>query len=212
MDGTQNVIKSNFHNLLCKLMKSLGQVYPESSELLGATVFLTSLEPGEERDEIMRQFYDAVKDNMDDIQDRNITVVRKVIADTPVLRKLGLVEIVNDPDFEQSHEVFFKYLDNLTSMCRMQYEVSSRMMDAIESVGRDVAARVQNGYTPTSAEDVEALGKAVVDKLGVNSEGGKMPNFVVDETNKLLDILTANNEFESLISQYVASAHQTGSS
>ena len=61
MDGTQNVIKSNFHNLLCKLMKSLGQVYPESSELLGATVFLTSLEAGEERDDIMRQFYDAVK-------------------------------------------------------------------------------------------------------------------------------------------------------
>jgi len=208
MDGTKNVIKENFHNLLCKLMKSLGQVYPESSELLGASVFLSTLNDEKERASIMRQFYDAVKDNMDDIQDRNIVVVRKVIADTPVLRKLGLVEIVNDPDFEQSHEVFFKYLDNLTSMCRMQYEVSARMMEAIESVGRDVAARVQNGYTPTSAEDVEALGKAVVDKLGEDSNS----KFVIDETNNLLDILTANHEFESLISQHIAAAHQTPSS
>ena len=125
-----------------------GAGVPESSKLLGASVFLNGLTEGEERDSIMTQFYEAVKDHMDDIQDRNIVAVRKIIADTPVLRNLGLVEIVNDPDFEQSHEVFFKYLDNLTSMCRMRFEVSERMMNAIESVGRDVAARVQGGYTP----------------------------------------------------------------
>lgn len=208
MDGTKNVIKENFHNLLCKLMKSLGQVYPESSKLLGASVFLNGLTEGEERDSIMTQFYEAVKDHMDDIQDRNIVAVRKVIADTPVLRNLGLVEIVNDPDFEQSHEVFFKYLDNLTSMCRMRFEVSERMMNAIESVGRDVAARVQGGYTPTSAEDVEALGRQVVEKLGESSDS----KFVIDETNNLLDILTANNEFESLISSHIAAANKTQSS
>lgn len=202
MDVTKNVIKQNFHNLLTKLMKSLGQVYPESTELLGASMFLSQLSDEEEKSNIMQQYYEAVKDNMDELHDRDIGVLREVVGKTPILRRLGLVEIVNDPEFEQSYEVFFKYLDNLTSMCRMQFEVSARMMQAIESVGQDVAQRMKNGYTPTSAADVEGLGKAVVDKLGENGDS----KFVMEETNKLLDILTSNHEFEDLIMKHVQGA------
>ena len=202
MEETRNVIQQNFHNLLTKLMKSLGTVYPESTELLGACIFLGGLTDEDEKANIMRQYYEAVKPHMDELHDRDVEVLRTVVASTPILNKLGLVEIVNDPEFEQSHEVFFKYLDNLTSMCRMQFEVSARMMQAIESVGKDVAQKMKSGYTPSSAADVEGLGKAVVDKLGESGDS----KFVMEETNKLLDILTSNHEFEDLIMKHVQAA------
>ena len=208
MEGTKSVIRDNFHNLLTKLMKSLGAVYPESTELLAASVFLSSLDDDAEKAGIMKEFYEATKDHMDELQDRDVAVVRQIVAETPLLRRLGLVDIVNDPEFEQSLDPFFQYLDNLVSMCRMTYEVSERMMQAIEAVGHDVAARVRGGYTPTSAADVEALGQAVVEKLGEQTDS----RFVLEETNKLLDILTSNNEFETLITKHMAGAAVDGSS
>ena len=207
MEGTKSVIRENFHNLLTKLMKRLGTVYPESTELLTASVFLSNLDDDEEKRKIMQQFYDATKDHMDQLQDRDIAVVRKLVSSTPLLRRLGLVAIVDDPEFEQSYEPFFKYLDNLVSLCRMTFEVSERMMAAIEAVGHDVAARVKGGYTPSAASDVEALGQAVVEKLGEQTDS----RFVLDETNKLLDILTSNHEFESLIAKHMAGAGVAGS-
>ena len=62
-------------------MKSLGQVYPESTELLGASMFLSQLSDEDEKKNIMEQYYEAVKDHMDELHDRDIGVLREVVGE-----------------------------------------------------------------------------------------------------------------------------------
>lgn len=199
MDST--VIVDNFHNLLIKLVKQLGVVYPENASLLSAAMYLTAITDSAGRVDVMQQYYDAIKDDMDGLRDHDIETLTRIIDGSALLKRLGLHEIIRDPEFGPSAEVFFAYLDQLTSFARMNFEISGRMMKAIQDVGKELGQRVQSGQVPTSQQDIEELGRQVVSKLGEQPDS----KYIMKETQKLLDILTESDQFEKLLMQAVAS-------
>jgi hypothetical protein len=192
-----SVIIRNFHNLLHKLIKQLGVVYPESASLLSASVYIASITEEDARVDIMQQYYDSVKNNFDEMRDHDIGAVTRIIDDSPLLCRLGLNEIIRDPDFQPSADVFFSYLDQLTSFSRMQFEISARMLKAIQKVGRELSERVKGGYMPSTQAEIEELGKRVVQILGEDPDS----KYIMKETQKLLDILTESEQFEAMIAQ-----------
>lgn len=195
-----SVIVDNFHNLMIKLVKQLGVVYPENASLLSAAVYLTAITDAEAKLDVMQQYFDAIKEDMDGLRDHDMETVTRIIDGSSLMKRLGLHEIIRDPDFGPSAEVFFAYLDQLTSFCRMQFEISGRMLKAIQEVGRELGQRVQNGQVPTSQHDIEELGRQVVGKLGEQPDS----KYIMKETQKLLDILTESEQFEKLLMQAVS--------
>ena len=89
-----SVIVDNFHNLMIKLVKQLGVVYPENASLLSAAVYLTAITDAEAKLDVMQQYFDAIKEDMDGLRDHDMETVTRIIDGSSLMKRLGLHEII----------------------------------------------------------------------------------------------------------------------
>ena len=192
----------NFSNLMTKFLVKLNGVYPEHEGLfdsIQAVELLAKTESG--RETLCEKYYDAVKDDLDDLNDKVLATLRRVVNGNIFLQSTGIPEFLDDPSFADSIPIVFAYVNKLNTLARLVHQVSPEMMQAMEDVGRMFSEDLRSGRVQTI--DLEAIGQRVVDRLK-EKHGDKPERWLTKQVSILADIMNDSDQFSQVFNDIVA--------
>lgn len=196
----QSVIEKNFYELMMKLLKALRTVFADCDKVKQAKFLWKRCrhDPDAIR-QIMRAAFDDLSPHLELILDRDAETLLDL--DIQFFTKIDMKPKWNDPEFAQSHERMWEYIDTLVTYLRMRFEVSQAMIAAIEGVAEQLGADIKNGVSSAEKLDLKEIGEKVVKRMQEGADGKMTEAELQKQAMSLMTILCDNPVYDKVLQQ-----------